>query len=338
MSGWMDSQINLAARTATTYQTYCELFLTWLEQRLGRDPLPSDLSRGVLEAYRAHLLKDRKRSTAAKHLGPLQLMWAWAYDQDDRPGWDGVIPRARKVELPRPARRTIVAPSWAQWDRMMLELRTEWTWRLGVLVRYTGMRRSAALLVDWQDVNLRRRELRVRDETSKGGYSGRLIPLHPALQMQLAAWGPQHAGLVLGAPAGEVLAAQRQGRGKADHHFRGAWQRARQAEEVRRVAGCAFIDLPEALFKGRPIHCARSMLESELARKGVAQESIDALLGHAAQGTGQRYYRDHRVGKDLAVTAVQAIPLMGKSLGDVLDLASHREGRQAKQAAEAGTD
>ena len=267
--------------------TVSDLFLGWLRARLGREPIPADLSRGLLQEWRVHLEERLQPGSVRTYMGVVDRAWAWAWDQDDRPGWEGAIPRHREVVKPKVPAADIIAPSWDDWAKLLAQLDPSgWMWRLVILARYTGMRRSAALALRWRDIDLDAGEIVVRPSSTKAGASGRHLPIAPALAAELALWPRATAGgLVVG------------------------YTGRRASQMIRRAWGRAGVD--SEVWSRRPIHAMRRTLTDHLTREGFADRVGQALLGHRASGTGStmgRFYRPERSLWDDLVEAVGTIP------------------------------
>lgn len=220
----------------------------------------------------------RRRSdvTIAKIIEVWELMWIWAADSDQ---WGDLTPRPRRLEKPDRPTPEPNAPTWSEWDQMMVALATAqkaawWSVQLALLARFLGERRTALLLLTGDAFDLARGRVRIPGHITKGGYGGREVPIHPWLADELRTWNLQRDIPVIDAPTLELT-----GRGHADRNLRRAWLRAGIDEEV---------------WAGQPIHAARMMIETQLGLSNTPQAIIDAYLGHQSQGTGGRHYRDRR--------------------------------------------
>jgi integrase/recombinase XerC len=138
------------------------------------------------------------------------------------------------------------------------------------LFAYAGLRRSELLGLDWQDVDLERRLLRVR--RAKGGRQ-RTLPIHPALEplfvdyLQIRAGDPEPALFVgvQGKRLSQTILTQTFLR----------YARAAGVTERRRVTP----------------HTLRHVFASELLRAGANLRQIQELLGHKHLDSTQRYTR-----------------------------------------------
>jgi integrase len=195
-----------------------------------------------------------------------------------------------------------VAATFDEFDAMLVELarairryglRTDegvaadWALRVALVARYTGARRTAILQLRWEDLDLDRAKLTLPSEITKGGYGGRVVPLHPALAAEVETW-ERLGSSVAAAPSLELT-----GRGHVDRTVRRAWARAG-------VRG--------AVWQGQPLHVARKTIRSSMAASGVQPDVIDCYLGHAGVGTGGRSYTDRTWLWAPMVKAVAEIP------------------------------
>lgn len=278
----------LSAATLRRYAEHVEQLLGWLAAT-GRPATVASLSRATLADWRTAMLEQpgrhgrpRSPATVSKAVQAVSVWWTWAEESERWPD----VPRARRLRrlAPRPA--PVQAPSWAQVDAMLGELartaatyadRTPeeaspgWIVRLALLARMTGGRRTELLRLSWADYDLERGLLVFRPETTKGGYGGRAVPVSPLLAGWLATWRTETpASSIVGAPRAELL-----GRGHADRLARRAWARA---------------EVPRGLWHARPLHAMRRCLRTHLVTVGTQADVIDAILGHAGQGSGGRHY------------------------------------------------
>lgn len=121
-------------------------------------------------------------------------------------------------------------------------------------------------------------------------------------------WGVR-VGRVVGAPDAEFS-----GRGHVDRTVRRAWERA---------------GVDRSRWHGRPLHCARHMLETELGPQ-VPAAVLNWYIGHADVGVGPRTYRDRgmyaeRLWPQLQALA-EAVPAPMRA-GLVLGAADGRRGK-----------
>jgi site-specific recombinase XerD len=135
---------------------------------------------------------------------------------------------------------------------------------------YAGLRRSELLGLDWEDVDLERRLLRVRH--AKGGRA-RVVPLHPAL---LPRFGDYLA--TLGPVANGPLFVGVQGRRLTPTIL---------TQTFLRYARAAGVNQRKRITP----HTLRHVFASELLRAGANLRQIQELLGHKHLDSTQRYTR-----------------------------------------------
>ena len=308
------SQIRLRPRTRRSYARALDAFIRWAESQ-GRHTDARALSRRNLRDFHAYLTSTgslskpdsngrrterppRSPATAKKYAEVVSLAWRWAWDEDDEHAWAGMIPRFRVERLPGGDPPLTVAPTWAQMDAALQACQTRWHYQLAFLLRCTGMRTSAALLLRWEDVDLERAVLRIPSEITKGGYGGRTVPLAPQLVRELSGWGVRE-GFLIQAPEAERVAARagkgpsgKPGRGRAARNLAAAWKRS---------------GAPEAVWKGQPCKAFRKGLTTELKRAGADLEAVERLVGHRRNSV-RSHYLDDRALEDLMREALALIP------------------------------
>jgi site-specific recombinase XerD len=136
------------------------------------------------------------------------------------------------------------------------------------LFAYAGLRRSELLGLDWQDVDLERRLLRIR--VAKGGRQ-RVVPLHPALEPLFADYLQCRA-----CDSEPALFVGVHGRRLSPTILGETFRRYAQASGVtdrKRVTP----------------HTLRHVFASELLRSGANLRQIQELLGHKHLDSTQRY-------------------------------------------------
>ena len=276
LDAWIASlALTVKPRTASGYADSCTLLLRYLvsDRRMPVEALPvTMLDRDAIVGYQAWLLANgRSRTTVAKRAQAVRLAWEWLREGPDR-RWLEEAPRriaTRKQRPPRP-----VAPTWAEADAAVLACH-DWLFTFALLARYTGLRRSEILLLEWADIGADGTML-LRSETTKGESSGRRLPLAPGLLAELARM-PRDGRWVVAAPDKEREAAAGDGRGHVDRSMRRAWTRA---------------GVPAEKWAGQPCHAFRKTIQTEVELAGVRREVVEYLVGHQPAGTGPRHYLD----------------------------------------------
>lgn len=294
----------LAPRTVVTYGAHLDMLTGYLRLHRPRGRLTViELSRNVLSDGWTWLRTTGKKGSRSVGMcnsivTTWQAMWRWACDSDE---YSHDMPRARRIDLPRVVRKVVPAATWAELDAMLTALearpvhrgrRVDWERRVVVLARYTAMRHRAILLLDWDDVDLAEGRIHVRAETTKGGYGGRTLPLHPALAEELVGWGQREGPVVVVPRTANNPSTQ------CGSVVREAWE----AAGVRPV-----------VWQKRPVHGARRTLRTWLVLQAVPEPVIDAILGHQGRGVGQQVYTDVAALWPLMVAAVGTVPAVGAS-------------------------
>lgn len=168
-------------------------------------------------------------------------------------------------------RRLLATPGSTQvWQRRFAG-RDQRDRLLLALFAYSGLRRSELLALDWDDLDLERRLIRVR--TAKGGR-GRVVPIHPALMPLIDAY------LATRLPLGHERAL-----------FTGA-HGARlsttiMATTFRRYAAAAGVTDRKRVTP----HTLRHVFATEVLAAGANLRQVQELLGHKHLDSTQRYTR-----------------------------------------------
>ena len=256
-------------RPATVRRHACclEMFRKWLSTS-GRGVDPSVLSKKMLADFYSHLLatgrhsRGRKPETSQKVVSSVEIFWKWAYQQED---YGEVIPRPRHLPFARPPRTPTVAPTWEEMDRCVAAC-SGWHRQLAVLLRFTGLRVQQAMLLRWEDFDLRSATLKVRGELGKTPQerSGRIVPISEHLVEEVKAMAP------LPERRGFVVRCGRRANGPRAREARArdmgrAWKRAGVREEA---------------WKQRPHHAYRKGVRSGLKRLDADDMAVEFLLGH----------------------------------------------------------
>lgn len=297
LDAWIGSlALTVKGRTAGGYADACVLFLRYLSAARGlpAEALPlTALDRDAIVGFQAWLLASgRSLTTVAKRAQVIRLAWEWLREGPDR-RWLDEAPRkiaTRKQRPPRP-----VAPTWSEVDAAVEACRDQaWLYPFALVARYTGLRRSEILLLEWADISPDG-TLSLRPETTKGETSGRRVPLAPALLDALARL-PRDPRWVIPAPEKERAAAAGSGRGHVDRSMRRAWARA---------------GVPREKWSGQPCHAFRKTIQTEIELAGVRREVVEYLVGHQPAGTGPRHYLDaERALWPELLDAVRRIPVL----------------------------
>lgn len=276
----------LSPGSHSVYSTGLLQFVDFLKERdPGRQRLTLDLlTREALEAFYSHLISPSRlprpvsRATARNRVITVHSCWEWAYDSDT---YGDLVPRPRKVRLPKAPRTPAAAPTWQEMDRVIAQAYTRaeadpenWTWRarLCVLLRFTGLRVDSQLMqLRWDDLDLDRGELTIRGELGKSEAEreGRIVPLSPHLVELMKGWGVRD---------GYVLAPTKEKRNSTPELIEELWREAKVPERVwGKVTGRGRTSVHHAFRRG--------------FKTGLADLDVEALV------------RDYLVGHNLEIDA-----------------------------------
>lgn len=246
--------------TLTAYTFCLEAFHTWGEAAgLGLRALDEE----PLLAWISEAVNLRSRSNRAAILSGL---WRWASEQAPRRGWD--VASFLRLRVKGPPRKRTWAPSWQEIDAMIAAMRSNAAyWRLACLQRFTGCRITETTMLEWTDYDEQRALLRLRPETTKGGYGGREIPVSPHLAKMLASWprvNERVAGFT-GRPQAMV--------------FTRAWRRSGVRPEV---------------WQRQPSHAIRKGVVTGLLALGASADAVEVLVGHRLDAVRNAYVDQER--------------------------------------------
>lgn len=215
-------------------------------------------------------------------------MWRWA--SDDPKLFPGVLtpPREGKAILPRgPVYIAPTAATIAELDACLrhISANAPTSRRIGIVMRFTGLRISQVLALRREDVDLEGATLTVRvGRSAIERNEARTILIAAQLVAAMRPW-------VLEVPVGAPLippTKTRLGEGttkRRSETFRTAWERATTAGEARERAWN-----PVNRAKARPEHSFRAALQAFWRRSGVDEAVIDALVGHHPSSTRDKHY------------------------------------------------
>jgi integrase/recombinase XerC len=274
---------NLSAHTVRAYRGDLERFLAFLARDfLGKEPRavePGEVDGLAVRSFLAALHRDglgaRSRGRA---LSAVRGLFRFARREgvlEADPAAGVPAPRAGR-DLPRHLRPGEIealleapgneGPLGAR-DRAILEL-----------LYAAGLRVSELVGLDWRDIDLSARVLRV---LGKGGKE-RMAPFGRAAERALREWLGEWEGVH--AAAGAAGGGGRDGGEPVFLNYRGGRLTDRS---VRRVIDCAVERA--AVAAGVHPHTLRHTFATHLLEGGADLRAIQELLGHASLGTTQRY-------------------------------------------------
>lgn len=295
-------------------------YLKSLRRRRPKGTLGPDLlTRSSLGSFYDDLLETCSPHTAMLRTLIVARAWAWAYDSDD---FGDVVPRNRKPEIPDvPHPAVTVAPTWAEMDAVVEASigrgRNGWRHRLFLLLRYTGLRLSQVMHLEWRDLDFEQGLLTVRPELgkTKAERKGRVIPVTRHLIALAAGWGRRDGYLVPG--GGEARDVD--------------WETSRaiiEAAALRRYPGeTEEAERARAAFLSKfpsPHHSFRHGFITGLVVAGVPERAVQILVGHAGGGITRSTYTDAWQLLPELRAAVEHVPQIGAAA--VTDLDARRSG------------
>lgn len=242
----------LAYNTMKAHRTALGLFLDFMDAEHSLDP--QSMSRDTLHGFHAHLTGVRGSApiTANRRTTIIKSFWAWAWDHDV---YGDHTPRTRRIDLPKV--RTVLepyAPSWRQMDEVIARA-DGWLRELLIVLRFTGLRGSQGMRIEWRDLDVDQRILRIRPELGKtqAEKAGRWVPVSPHLLELIAAptW-PRCPTFIVKAPPK-----------RATNYLKLA--QAWAGSDIKRV---------------QPRHAFRRGWSAGLAKCGKSIDLISMLMGH----------------------------------------------------------
>jgi len=232
-----------------------------------------EMTKARLSGFYDHMVAVRKCSDvyAGEQTRKIEAWWRWLADTDE---WAKLVPRPKRIELPAtlptPA---AVAPTWEEMDKAVEAAEGALYRRLLMLLRYTGLRRSQALKLRWEDFDLDAAMLTIRPALGKTRQerAGRRIPISKHLVAEMAGWGVREDLIV---PLKRVQHDIVQDIWRRSGARPAIWQE--REEDGRRVLG-------------HPTHAFRKGIESGLLALGGNVLAVEYLIGHQLPGTMGSY-------------------------------------------------
>ncbi len=179
---WLrDIRRTARAATISAYGDSVGRFIEFSGAHLGRVPVLTDLTPTVVKAFDANL--ESRKLTIYTRRARVAAVKSWA-------GWiESVHPdvfRAapvKAVKMPRPPKPRPLALPWSEIDAIVREMGGGGG-VAAMIARCTGLRRGEVVGLRWGDLETTPNGVvyfNVRDEITKGGRSGRRIPIAPVL-------------------------------------------------------------------------------------------------------------------------------------------------------------
>lgn len=259
--------------TVRAYGTDMRMLRAFLEQRLGRVPSPTEITREMIVQFGVSLRKPapltlrRKYACISSFFGFLQDM---GYAQSNP---------ARRLPLPRVSEHVPVYLSEEMAQQLIAAADTPWTKAAVVLLLSTGIRRSEAVGVTLEDIDLEKRQLLIRGK----GDKERVVPLTDQVVEAIQAYLPYRT------------------KTQSRHLFVSAWKG--HPIHGRCINRMLKIVIEKAGLEGQGItpHKLRHTFATHLIRNGVDIRTVQELLGHSEIETTARYLHSDTKTKQAAV-------------------------------------
>jgi site-specific recombinase XerD len=259
--------------TVRAYGTDLRMFREFLEKRLGRVPAPDEIARETVVQFGVSL-KGAAPLTLRRKYACLSSFYGFLQDM----GYAQANP-ARRLPLPKVAQPVPVCLTEEMAQKLVAAADSPWSKALVVLLLSTGIRRSEAVGVTLDDLDLENRQLLIHGK----GDKERMVPLAEQVVEAIEAYLPhrvetQSRHLFVSAYGGHSLA------GRVVN---------RMLNNVIRKAG----------LQGQGItpHKLRHTFATHLIRNGVDVRTVQELLGHADLQTTARYLHSDTRTKQAAV-------------------------------------
>lgn len=270
----LDRERNCSPHTLRAYAGDLERFVAFLGEYLGCEPRAIDPATLDAAAVRSFLAWLSRRGTAKRSQGralaAVRGLFRWATREGVLSGNPAAGVRTPKAgrSLPEHLRpgeieALLAAPEGdeplSRRDRAMLEL-----------LYATGLRVSELVSLDWGDLDLRARVLRVIGK----GRKERMVPFGRPAQAALAAWRESWSAVAAPGSEEEPVFLNAGGTRLSDRSVRRLLDRHVEAT---------------ALARGVHPHVLRHTFATHLLEAGADLRAIQELLGHESLSTTQRY-------------------------------------------------
>ncbi|MCJ7822124.1 MAG: tyrosine-type recombinase/integrase [Armatimonadetes bacterium] len=269
--------------TVRAYQTDLRMFRSFLESRLGRVPAPAEVKREHIIQFGVSL-RDAAPLTLRRKYACLASLFGYLQDMGHAQGNP-----ARRLPLPKVTQPVPVFLSEEMAQKLIAAAGSPWTKAAVVLLLSTGIRRSEAVAITLDDLDLENRQLLIR---GKGGKE-RVVPLTEQVVEAIQAYLPHRT------------------KTESRHLFVSAWKG--HPIHGRCINRMLKIVIEKAGLAGQGItpHKLRHTFATHLIRNGVDVRTVQELLGHADIQTTARYLHSDTRTKQLAVGRLNG--LLGES-------------------------
>ena len=264
---------SFSALTVRAYGTDMRMLREFLKHRLGRVPSPTEITREQIVQFGVSLRKPapltlrRKYACISSFFGFLQDM-----------GYAHTNP-ARRLPLPRVSEYVPVFLSEEMAQQLIAAADTPWTKAMVVLLLSTGIRRSEAVGITLDDLNLEERQLLIRGK----GDKERVVPLTDQAVEAIQAYLPWRT------------------KTESRYLFVSAWKGL--PIHGRCINRMLKIVIQKAGLAGQGItpHKLRHTFATHLIRNGVDIRTVQELMGHSELETTAKYLHSDTRTKQMAV-------------------------------------
>ena len=264
---------SFSALTVRAYGTDMRMLREFLEHRTGRVPSPTEITREQIVQFGVSLRKPapltlrRKYACISSFFGFLQDM-----------GYAHTNP-ARRLPLPRVSEYVPVFLSEEMAQQLIAAADTPWTKAMVVLLLSTGIRRSEAVGITLDDLNLEERQLLIRGK----GDKERVVPLTDQAVEAIQAYLPWRT------------------KTESRYLFVSAWKGL--PIHGRCINRMLKIVIQKAGLAGQGItpHKLRHTFATHLIRNGVDIRTVQELMGHSELETTAKYLHSDTRTKQMAV-------------------------------------
>jgi site-specific recombinase XerD len=259
--------------TVRAYATDMRMFREFLLSRLKRAPAPTEITRELIVQFGVSLRKPapltlrRKYACISSFFGFLQDM-----------GYATSNP-ARRLPLPRVSEYVPVFLTEEMAQQLIAAADKPWYRALVVLLLSTGIRRSEAVGITLDDIDLEQRQLLIRGK----GDKERVVPLTDQAVEAIQAYLPHRT------------------QGGSQHLFVSAY--GGHPIQGRVVNAMLATTIEKAGLKGQGItpHKLRHTFATHLIRNGVDIRTVQEMLGHSELETTAKYLHSDTKTKRAAV-------------------------------------
>ena len=289
ISWLVDKRRTATQSTIRAYTDSVERFIDFVGTRTGCSPTLVHFERDHVRAFDASMLaRGLSVSTRRARVAAVKAWAGWLeaeYPDDFRAA------PVRAVAMPRAPAAKALALSWGEVDAVIDEM-TGHGQVAATIGRCTGLRRGEVVSIRWDDliaVAGGQFRLHIRDETTKGGRSGRTIPIAPVLAEYLAQY--RHSLLKLTGSTDLIVPIR-------DYYYGVLMTSALRAAVAKQTCRADVLKVRSST------HLLRKAFVTNLRRAGADADAVEHLIGHKLAGV-RAHYLDL---EDLMLTAVQLVP------------------------------